>query len=68
MWKKTLLTMGLVASMVAQVNAQSISLGPQLGYYRVRDADEGNLMGGVALRLNLIPVIGVEASINYRQE
>jgi opacity protein-like surface antigen len=68
MWKKTLLIMGLTALMVAQVNAQSVSLGPQVGYYKVRDADQGNFMGGVALRLKLIPVIGVEASINYRQE
>jgi opacity protein-like surface antigen len=68
MWKKTLLLMGLITLMVAQVNAQSISLGPQVGYYRVRDADKGNFMGGVACRLKLIPVLGVEASINYRQE
>ncbi len=68
MWKKTLLIMGLTALMVAQVNAQSISLGPQIGYYKARDADQGNFMGGAACRLKLIPVLGVEASINYRQE
>jgi len=68
MWKKTLLLLGLVALMVSQANAQSVSIGPQVGYYRTRDADQGNLMGGVAVRLKLIPVLGVEASINYRQE
>jgi opacity protein-like surface antigen len=68
MWKRTLLLMGLITLMVAQVNAQSISLGPQVGYYKALDADQGNFMGGVALRLKLIPVLGVEASINYRQE
>lgn len=68
MWKKTLLLMGLTALMVSQVNAQSISLGPQVGYYKVQDADQGNFTGGVALRLKLVPFLGVEASINYRQE
>ena len=68
MWTKTLLLMGLITLWVAQVNAQSISLGPQLGYYKARDADNGSIMGGVACRLKLTPVIGAEASINYRQE
>jgi opacity protein-like surface antigen len=68
MWKKTLLLMGLITLMAAQVNAQSISLGPQVGYYKARDADKGSYMGGVAWRLKLMPVLGVEASINYRQE
>lgn len=68
MWKRTLLLMGLIALMAAQVNAQSIGLGPQVGYYKVRDADQGNVMGGLALRVKLLPAIGVEGSINYRQE
>jgi opacity protein-like surface antigen len=68
MWKKTLLIMGLMTLVVTQVSAQSISLGPQVGYYKAQDADEGKFMGGVACRLKLTPVLGAEASINYRQE
>lgn len=68
MWKKTLLLMGLIMVMVAQVDAQSIGIGPQVGYYKVRDADQGNIMGGLALRVKLLPAIGVEGSINYRHE
>jgi hypothetical protein len=68
MWKKALLTMGLITLMIAQVNAQSISLGPQIGYYKAQEADKGSLMGGVAWRLKVMPIFGVEASINYRQE
>jgi opacity protein-like surface antigen len=68
MWKKKLMLTTLVALMAAQVNAQSIGLGPQVGYYKARDADKGSYMGGVAWRLKLMPVLGVEASINYRQE
>ena len=68
MWKKVLLTMGFGALMVTQVSAQSIGLGPQVGYQRARDAHQGNFMGGAALRFKLSPALGVEASINYRQE
>jgi opacity protein-like surface antigen len=68
MWKRTLLVMGLMSLMVAQVNAQGIGIGPQAGYYKAQGADQGNFMGGVALRLKLGPALGVEASINYRQE
>lgn len=68
MWKRTLLLVGLIALTVVPVHAQGIGVGPQLGYYRAKDADEGNFMGGLALRLKMLPVLGVEASINYRQE
>ncbi len=68
MWKKILLTTALITLMATQVNAQSIGLGPQLGYQKAQDADKGDLMGGVALRLKLTPALGAEASVNYRQE
>ena len=67
MWKKTLLIIGLIALIVTPMNAQGVSIGPQVGYYKAQDAD-GNFMGGVAWRMKLMPVLGVEASINYRQE
>jgi opacity protein-like surface antigen len=68
MWKKVYWSAGLIMLMITQVNAQSISFGPQLGYEKVRDADQGNLMGGAALRFKLGPAIGVEGAINYRQQ
>ena len=68
MWKTTLLIMGLIMLVVGQVNAQSIGLGPQVGYQKAQDADNGNLMVGAACRLKLSPTLGAEASINYRQE
>jgi len=68
MWKKTFLIMGLTALLVSQVNAQSINLGPQLGYYKAQDADDGTYTGGVTMRLKFMSVFGVEASINNRQE
>jgi len=67
MWKKTLLLMGLLALVGTQAIAQSVSLGPQVGYYKSPDTD-GNIMGGVAWRFKFSPMLGLEASINYRQE
>jgi opacity protein-like surface antigen len=68
MWKKTFLIMGLTALLVSQVTAQSINLGPQLGYFKAQDADDGTYTGGVAMRLKFLSVFGFEASINNRQE
>jgi opacity protein-like surface antigen len=68
MWKKTLLIVGLIILMGARINAQSLSLGPQGGYYKAQDADEGSFIGGVVGRFKLMPMLGIEASISYRQE
>lgn len=48
--------------------AQGLNFGPQLGYYKARDADNGEVMYGAALRLRILPFLGAEGSINYRQE
>ncbi|MDD5672717.1 MAG: outer membrane beta-barrel protein [Chitinivibrionales bacterium] len=66
--KKTLLLIGLLPLTVAQVNAQSLNIGPQIGYYKAQDADNGSVMGGIAARLKFLPLLGTEASVNYRQE
>jgi len=51
-----------------QARGQGFGLGPQVGYQKAKDADSGKLMGGVAARMKLSPALGVEGSINYRQE
>jgi len=66
--KKILYTIGLLLLIAVQSNAQSIYLGPQVGFQKAVDADEGKFMGGAVLRVNLIPSIGIEASVNYRSE
>jgi opacity protein-like surface antigen len=68
MWIKMFLLMGIITLMITRVNAASINLGPQLGYYKARDADKGAFIGGVTCRLKFTSVLGAEASINYRQE
>ena len=66
--KKTCMIMGLTVFLISLVSAQSIIFGPQLGYYKAQDADHGTYTGGLALRLKLMSVLSVEASINSRQE
>jgi hypothetical protein len=68
MWTKAVLFIGLITLMVTHVEAASINLGPQVGFYKARDADNGAFIGGVTCRLKFTSVLGAEASINYRQE
>ena len=67
MFKKTWLMIGLAALLAVPAVSQSVSFGPQVGYYKAQDAD-GNFMGGAAWRFKFTPMLGLEASINYRQE
>ena len=60
--------LGLITVLIIPVHAQSVSLGPQVGYYKAQDADKGSFMGGAAWRFKFTPSLGLEASINYRQE
>ena len=67
--KKNALLIVLVCMLVIPLASQAqIGLGPVVGYHKAADADEGNIMVGGAIRLKLSPALGVEASINYRQE
>ncbi len=62
------LSLLLMSASTAQVPNVKLTLGPQLGYQKAKDADNGKLMYGLALRIHGLPFIGVEGSINYRQE
>src|SRR2546430_1664698 len=68
MWKHGLVTLGLVTMTFGQLHAQGLSLGPQFGYQKSRAAAIGNVMIGGALRLKLSSSLGVEGSVNYREE
>lgn len=53
--------------MVGGANAQGLGVGAQLGYQKAKDAD-GRYMVGALARLKLSNSLGVEGSINYREE
>jgi opacity protein-like surface antigen len=71
---RIILTMILIMSAALPIAAQSggsqssASLGPQIGFYKAKDADASKGMFGAALRLKLSDALGVEASINYKKE
>ncbi len=50
------------------VKAQNAYIGPQVGWQKAQDADNSIFMAGGAFRVRLSPLLGMEASINYRQE
>ncbi|MGE5399562.1 MAG: outer membrane beta-barrel protein [Ignavibacteriales bacterium] len=68
MFKKYLALMIVLVFVASEIKAQGIGIGPQLGWQKSSSADNGALMYGAALRVKLSPAIGIEGSINYRQE
>jgi opacity protein-like surface antigen len=75
---KLLLVVLLALFFVTQSDAQyrerstrsesSIGIGPQVGYHRAGDADDGRFMFGAFIRAKLSQAFALEGSINYRQE
>jgi len=53
-----------------QLTASSpgLGIGGRAGWLRSDDADDTNLHGGAHLRLRLLPILGLEGSIDYRKE
>jgi opacity protein-like surface antigen len=52
----------------AQEIRNPTSIGPQIGWHKAADADDGQLMYGGALKLKLTNALGFEGSLNYREE
>ena len=46
---------------------RAVSFGPQIGFSKASDTD-AKVLYGAALRAKFLPALGVEGSINYRQE
>jgi len=68
MWKLVLVAFAVTLLGGSRAHAQDAYLGPQLGVFNSKDADDAKLMGGAALRLKLSPGLGIEGSIDYRRE
>ena len=70
MFNKMMLVISFVFMTSILVYSQEAKtyIGPQLGWQKASDADNGKLMPGGALRIKFTPSFSVEGSINYRQE
>lgn len=65
---RLVVTLAVSIFVVMQAAAQNLGFGPQVGIYKAQDADNARVMGGAALRLRLSDALGLEGSINYREE
>jgi len=64
---KTLLSLIFFLFISSEFFAQSISIGPQLGFVKSTDADQTSLMPGLAARLSFLG-FGIEGSLYYKSE
>jgi opacity protein-like surface antigen len=46
--------------------SNTFGIGPRMGYYKAKDADNGNFLGGLQVRAHLGKVLGVEGAASYR--
>lgn len=67
MLKKFSFVLTIIFLLFNSLHAQSIAIGPQLGYHKSEDA-EGSLLLGAAGRFYLARSLALEAAINYRNE
>ena len=68
MKKGAVLLLLLIALLALQSDVfAQLYIGPRAGYYKTKDADEGQMYGGAVARLALGGV-SIEGAIDYRQE
>ena len=53
---------------VAQPAAAQVGIGGRVGLLHSNDADDTNFYGGGQIRWRVAPILGIEGSIDYRQE
>ena len=64
-WVFTMVVLSILS--MATSSSAFFGIGPKVGYFKTKDADKGEFMGGAALRLKF-GSLGIEGSIDYRQE
>ncbi len=63
-----MILLGVFILMPAAARSQpSAYIGPHLGIQNSSDAEDANYLVGATMRLKLMPVIGIEGDIGYRQ-
>src|SRR5512135_3742173 len=60
--------LALLAGSMLYAQESALSLGPEIGMFKSRDADDAKMMGGLAARYRIAEGLGVEGSISYRSE
>jgi opacity protein-like surface antigen len=57
-----------VAGTATAVAQSGFSIGPEIGVHKSKDADDAKVLGGASARLSLMQGLGVEGSVQYREE
>lgn len=65
--KRTIISVFFILAGLSILNAQSLSIGPQVAYIKTSDAEKGVFMPAGAVRLNL-GGLAIEGSIGYKSE
>lgn len=65
--KRIVLVISLVFLVTSVSIAQSFAIGPNVGYFKTKDAEKGTFLYGASARLNFL-MFGVEATIHYGEE
>ena len=65
--KRSIIIAVLVMIFASTNFAQTLSLGPNVGYIKAKDADKGSYLFGAAARLNFL-MFGVEGTIHYGEQ
>ena len=60
--------LGILILLPFSARSQSIYIGPHLGIQKAQGAQSASYLVGATLRLKLLPFIGAEGDIGYRQE
>ena len=61
--------LGILILLPSSARSQpNIYVGPHLGIQKAQDAKAASFLVGATVRLKLLPIIGVEGDIGYRQE
>ncbi len=65
---RSMIIIAIAVMSAMPVMAQRVSVGPQIGFYKARDADHASGLGGLSIRAKLTDGFGIEGSINFRKE
>ena len=61
--------LGILISLPLSASSQTnVYVGPHLGMQNSSDAEDANYLIGATVRAKLMPILGAEADISYRQE
>lgn len=66
--RNLIFALGILIMLPLAARSQSLYIGPHLGIQKSDGAEDANYLVGATLRMKLMPIIGIEGDLGYRQE